>query len=168
MTAELVELGSLRGSYGVRGWVRVAPFQDGAVLLATQCWWLRQGDRAVELKLEGVRAHGAGGQLVAKWAGCETKEDADALRGQAVAVARSEFPPLPAGEFYWVDLIGAEVVNRDGALLGRVSGLRDNGAHDLIEVESAAGEFLIPLVPAYVDAVDTAARRVTVDWSAEW
>lgn len=168
MTAELVELASLRGSYGVRGWVRVAPFQDGAVLLATQRWWLGSGADAVELKLEGVRQHGAGGQLVAKWSGCETKEDADALRGRTVSVARGDFPALPAGEYYWVDLIGADVVNRAGEALGRVSGLRDNGAHDLIEVEGAEGSLLIPWVPAYVDTIDVAARRITVDWSAEW
>ncbi|MEG1832068.1 MAG: ribosome maturation factor RimM [Burkholderiaceae bacterium] len=170
MTAELVELGSLRGAYGVRGWVRVVPHQDGAVLLATRHWWLMQADAPVALKLEGVRQHGGphGGQLVAKWAGCETKENADALRGRMVAVARSEFPSLPAGEFYWVDLIGASVFDRGGELLGQVIGLRDNGAHDLIEVQGKDGEFMIPLVPAYVDSVDAQARRVTVDWSADW
>ena len=141
MTAELVELGSLRGSYGVRGWVRVVPHQDGAVLLAARGWWLKQADALVALKLEGVKQHGAGGQLVAKWAGCETKEAADALRGCTVAVARSEFPPLPEGEYYWVDLI---------------------------EVSGKDGEFLIPLVPAYVDSVDVSAKQITVDWSADW
>ena len=168
MTAELVELGSLRGSYGVRGWVRVVPHQDGAVLLAARGWWLKQADALVALKLEGVKQHGAGGQLVAKWAGCETKEAADALRGCTVAVARSEFPPLPEGEYYWVDLIGAAVLNRGGDPLGRVTGLRDNGAHDLIEVSGKDGEFLIPLVPAYVDSVDVSAKQITVDWSADW
>lgn len=168
MTAELVELGSLRGAYGVRGWVRVVPHQDGAVLLSAKHWWLMQGAAPLALKLEGVRQHGAGGQLVAKWSGCDTKEAADALRGLCVAVPRSEFPPLAEGEYYWVDLIGAEVVNRGGEALGRVRGLQDNGAHHLLEVESGESEFLIPLVPAYVDSVDTAAKRITVDWSVEW
>jgi 16S rRNA processing protein RimM len=164
--ADLIELGRLKGAYGVKGWVRVAPHQDGSALLHARRWWLAtaEGDRAIEV--EAARVHGR--SVVAKWPGCDSKEAADALRGLAVRVARSDFPPLAADEHYWIDLIGATVVNRQGATLGEVAGLQDNGAQALIEVQGAAGRCLIPLVPAYVERIDAAARRIEVDWEADW
>lgn len=171
--ADLIELAVLRGPYGVRGWVHVQPHSgDGAVLRSTHRWWLLGPGAARPLAVTGVRAQGGG--LVAKWSGCEDPETGQALRGRGIGVSRADFPPLPDGEYYWVDLIGAQVVNRDGLCLGTVRGLRSNGAHDVLEVEppgaaaGAAGVVLIPMVGGYVDSVDLAARRIGVDWGADW
>jgi 16S rRNA processing protein RimM len=118
--------------------------------------------------VSGVRAQGAG--LVVKWQGCEDPEAAQAFKGWRIAVPRSEFPRLPKGQFYWVDLIGAQVVNRSGLVLGTVQGLRNNGAHDLLEVECAGttSPTLIPMVAAYLDGIDLAEGRIRVDWDAAW
>jgi 16S rRNA processing protein RimM len=128
------------------------------------------------LEVTGVRAQGSG--LVAKWHGCDDPESAEALKGCGIAVSRASFPRLPQGQYYWVDLVGSRVVNRGGQQLGVVSGLRNNGAHDLLEVAPAAveggaapaapGMLLIPMVPAYIDGVELAARRIRVDWEADW
>lgn len=175
--ADLVEVGFLRGAYGLQGWVHVQPHSgDAQVLRGARQWWLRrparEGDSggnapAVPLAITGVRTQGAA--LVAKWQGCDDPESAQALKGCGIAVSRASFPPLPQGQYYWIDLFGARVVNRGGAELGVVAGLRNNGAHDLLEVNAVAGAmFLIPMVPAYVDAVDLPARQVQVDWEADW
>ncbi|HTT13201.1 MAG TPA: ribosome maturation factor RimM [Burkholderiaceae bacterium] len=165
---DLVELGVLRGAYGVKGWVRIAPHDaEAAVLQATRNWWLRQGDRVVALEVTGVRRHGSG--LVAKLAGCDNPEAAERLRGASVNVARADFPAAAKGEYYWVDLLGARVVNRAGVELGNVVGLRNNGAQDLLEIAGAAGaELLVPLVESYVDSIDTANRLIRVDWQQDW
>ena len=80
-----------------------------------------------------------------------------------------------ADEFYWADLIGLEVVNRDGVVLGEVVGLIDTGPHSVLRVApagagegAAAEERLIPFVSAYVDTVDLAARRIVVDWGLDF
>ncbi len=200
--ADLVELGVLRGSYGLQGWVHVQPHSgEASVLRAARQWWLlparRIGSGPAQLstasgasdvlnlsdvsdtsdirclEVSGVREQGAG--LVAKWHGCEDPEAAQALKGRAVAVSRSQFPRLPAGEFYWVDLLGALVVDRGDRQLGVVRGLRSNGAHDLLEIERAgapegasAAMMLIPIVGEYVDGIDVAARRIRVDWDPQW
>jgi len=166
--SDLVELGVLRGPYGIRGWSHVqshAP--DSPVLRGSRRWWLlcAEGPRAVEIT--GVRRQGAG--LVAHWAGCDTPEDAQALRGARVTVARTDFPPAGAGEHYWVDLVGMRVVNRAGLELGRVEGVRSNGVHDLIEVRDELGaQRLLPMVERHLDAIDAAAGRILVDWEADW
>jgi 16S rRNA processing protein RimM len=169
--ADLIELGAVRGAYGIRGWARIAPHAaDGGVLEAIDEWWLLQdGDRR-RVALEACRRHGA--SILAKWPGCETKEAADALRGAKVAVARERFPPLPEGEHYLSDLLGSRVVNRAGEKLGEVSGLRANEVAGVLrqwlEVTDAGQTHLIPLVEPYVDEVDAAGRLVRVDWQRDW
>jgi len=177
---DLVELGFLRGAFGLRGWVHVQPHSGNAdVLRQAGQWWLLRpgtaepsGSAERSLQVTGVRAQGAA--LVAKWRGCEDPETAQGLKGWRIAVSRAQFPPLPEGQFYWVDLIGMLVVNRGGQQLGVVRGLRNNGAHDLLEVqrpsagEGVAGPILVPMVAAYLDAVDVGARRILVDWDPQW
>ena len=165
---DLIELGVLRGAYGVKGWVRVAPYEvEAPVLRAARRWWLKQGDAVSALEITGVRRHGSG--VVAKWVGCDTPEAAEALRGARVAVGRGDFPRPMDGEFYWVDLVGARVINRAGVELGKVTGLRNNGAQDLLEVARGAGaEMLVPLVEEYVDEIDAKNGVIRVDWEVDW
>lgn len=180
---DLVVVGLLRGAYGLKGWSHVqALADDGAALMACRQWWNlgrealpgRKDDAARLLEVSAVRRQGD--SLVAKWRGCDDPESAQALKGCRVAVSRARFPVLPEGEFYWVDLIGARVVNRAGVSLGTVSGLRSNGAHDVLEVlggaagdgKGAARTHLIPLVAAYVDSIDLAGYGIKVDWEEEW
>jgi 16S rRNA processing protein RimM len=167
----LIELGAVRGAYGVSGWVRIAPYAaDGAVLAAVRHWWLLRGPEAQRVTIEACRRHGT--SILAKWPGCESKEAADALKGTTVAVARAEFPPLPEGEHYLSDLIGSRVVNRDGEALGEVSGLRASEAAGVrrqwLEVSDGRELHLIPLVEPYIDAVDPTAKVVRVDWQRDW
>jgi 16S rRNA processing protein RimM len=163
---DLVELGVLRGAYGVMGWVRVQPFSSQAtVLRASRRWWLVDSSaRCIEVS--GVRRHGD--VLVAKLQGCATPEQAERLRGLRVAVPRAEFPPAGEGEVYWVDLVGARVINRRGAELGTVSGVISSGAQDLLDIRLGDRELLVPIVEKYVDGVDLAQRIVKVDWEADW
>lgn len=169
--ADLVELGVVRGAYGVKGWAHIAPHAgDAEVLLASRTWWLQEKNGLREIAVQQVRRHA--GALVAKFDGCESKEAADALRDTPVAVSRSAFPPLAEGEYYWLDLVGCVVFNRAGVELGRVTALRSNGAQDLLEVtESRAPKptvLLVPLVEQYVDRVDSKGRRIDVDWEPDW
>ena len=105
------------------------------------------------------------------------RDAAEALRGAAVFVSRASFPSAGDDEYYWVDLIGLAVVNREGDLLGHVTGLIDTGAHSVLRVRRAdaaadaaveAAERLIPFVAAYVDSVDLAAGQIRVDWGLDY
>ncbi len=186
---DLVELGVLRGPYGVRGWAHVRPHSaDAEVLRSARRWWLAvpaqrgtdglaDAEPRLAVAVTGVRRQGA--ELVAKWQGCDSPEAVQALRGARVLVAREDFPEPPDGQVYWVDLIGAQVFNREGLRLGTVRQLQNNGAHDLLEVDPSAGSasepsgkrprtLLIPMVDPYVDGVDVAAGRIDVDWQPDW
>lgn len=167
--ADLVELGALRGAYGLKGWIRFVPHAAVSEVLPTaRRWWLKGPAGARDVMPEGVQRHG--GAMLVKWAGCDSKEQADAWKGATVAVSRSEFPPLRDGEYYWTDLLGCQVVNRSGVELGVISGLRESPGGQWLEVSKGPGgePMLIPLVEKYVEAVDPLARRVRVDWQEDW
>jgi len=166
---DLVDLGAIRGAYGVKGWVRVALLgSQGTVLQGVPDWWVDRAGLTWRVRPSECRRHGAA--LLAKWPGCESKEAADELKGASVAVPRSAFPPLAAGEFYWTDLPGCRVVNRDGEELGQVTGLRENAGGQWLEVNGGVGKgtVLIPLVEQYVEAVDPPTRLIRVDWNRDW
>jgi len=155
-------MGRVAGSYGVRGWIKVVP--GGGVLDAMAGvgeWWL--GER--EYRVSEARVHS--GTVVAKLDGIETREQALALKGSTVSVAREALPEAEEGHYYLADLVGLEVVNEQGERLGLVRQWITNGAQDVMEV---AGErtYLIPWVAAIVKEVNVAARRVVVQWGADW
>jgi 16S rRNA processing protein RimM len=155
-------MGRVAGSYGVRGWMKVAP-DDGAAeaLAGAREWWI--GAEAFEVS--AARIHGA--TVVAKLAGIETREQALGFKGSTVAVRREALPQPEEGKYYLADLIGLEVVNGEGASLGVVKQTYSNGAHDVIEV-SGERTRLIPWVAAVVREVDLAERQIRVEWGADW
>jgi 16S rRNA processing protein RimM len=173
---DLIELGAVRGAYGLKGWVRIAPFAiDGLVLERVHHWWLLGGPEPRKLEVQDVKRHAE--LILAKWAGCESKEAADALKGGTIAVPRSDFPALSEGEHYLSDVVGYRVVNRDGVELGAVSGLRIGGAEsgsgaatqwlDVVGVQKGQS-LLIPLVDQFVEAIESDARVIRVDWQSDW
>jgi 16S rRNA processing protein RimM len=159
---ELIELGRVAGSYGVRGWVKVAPQKGVAeALVAATEWWL--GGKAC--RVEEAKVHSA--TVVAKLAGLETREQALALKGTMILVARGALPDEDDGRYYLADLVGLEVVNGEGSSFGVVRQWLTNGPQDVMEV---AGDRvrLVPWVAAVVKAVDLEAGRIEVEWEADW
>ena len=159
-------MGRVAGSYGVRGWVKVAP--DAGViegLAGAGEWWIGAGAFADVFEVSAARIHGA--TVVARLAGIETREQALRLKGGTVAVRREALPQPEEGRYYLADLIGLEVINEQGASLGVVKQTYSNGAHDVIEV-SGERTRLIPWVAAVVREVDLAERQIRVEWGADW
>ncbi len=112
-----------------------------------------------------------GGDVVATIVGTAGRDASEALKGAAVSIPRSEFPQLPADEFYWSDLIGLAVVNVQGEALGSVTGMMHNGAQSILRiapVEEKAPERLIPFVDQFVKTVELAAKKITVDWGLDY
>lgn len=177
---DAVEVGLITGAWGVHGWLKVQPYSASAeALFHADCWLLREkrtlparagSDHLIEVAVAELRSHG--NALVAAFAGVDDRDAAEALAKSTILIPRSAFPPLESGEYYWVDLIGLDVVNRNGERLGQVADLMPTGSHQvLVVVDRSSGqprECLIPFVDVYVDAVDRAARRITVDWSIDY
>jgi 16S rRNA processing protein RimM len=137
-------------------------------LLAYPSWALRPAGGTTWRDVEIVEAKAQGPGIVAHFRDVDTREAAAALRGSEVGVPRAALVAPAAGEYYWTDLEGLEVVNRAGSSLGRVVGVAGNGAHPILRVAADGQERLIPFVPAYVDRVDIAGGQIAVDWQQDY
>ncbi len=105
----------------------------------------------------------------------DDRNAAESLRGARIFVPRSSFPAAADGEYYWVDLLGLQVVNREGVDLGQVRDLMSTGPQTVLVIEAAAVaegdkpvERMIPFVAAFVDGVDLPSKRITVDWQPDY
>jgi 16S rRNA processing protein RimM len=183
---DLVEVGYVSAAYGIRGWLKVEPYAETAdALLHARRWWLLPvppqggmvvrsdvaGSAAVALRIAQSREHS--GTVVAQATGVADRNLAEALKGRRVWIRREDFPAPEDNEYYWVDLIGCAVTNVQGESLGEVSGLIDNGAHQILQVacvlpDGKTGERLIPFVDAFLRTVDTAGKQIVVDWGLDY
>ena len=153
-------VGAIAGAFGVRGEVRLKSFCTTAEDIATYgTLTTEDGTRRFAVTLTRPVNGGLGVRL----SGVETKEQADALRGVTLWADRAALPALGDDEFYHADLIGLEVVDPGGAVLGRVRAIHDHGAGDILEVAGPAGVLLIPFTRAAVPTIDLAAGRIVAD-----
>ncbi|MEO8135518.1 MAG: ribosome maturation factor RimM [Betaproteobacteria bacterium] len=161
-------LGRVLGAFGIQGWIRIRPFTDSpGSLLQQSAWGLRRGALTNAVQVEESKTHGA--FVLARLTGVTDRGQAEALRGWDVTVPRDHLPQPEPGEYYWSDLIGLSVRNRAGVELGRVAGLIEAPAHDVLRVDNGkGGEQLIPFVEPIVCAVDSASGCITVEWEADW
>ena len=160
-------MGRVVAPYGVKGWIKVAPFSAAPDALTRFPRWRIDGpDGWQEAEVAEATVHGA--NVIARLAGYGDRDSAAKLRGREVGVGREALPAAGQNEYYWADLVGLKVVNGAGEPLGTVTALFSNGAHDVMRVDAEVGERLVPFVAAVVRSVDLAARRIEVDWGLDW
>ncbi len=180
---DAVEVGRVQEAWGIKGWVHVhAHSAAPEVLFAAKRWYLSaplgryargfdafKGDVVVTVK--EVKTHSDG--IVALLEPIQDRNAAEALKSARIFVSRADFPASgDPNEYYWVDLIGLDVVNREGLHLGVVRDLLSTGPHSVLCLEYTEGdktlERMIPFVAVYVDQVDLPGKRITVDWQPDY
>ena len=171
---DLAEVGYVSGAYGIVGGIRVSPHSvEADALLNVKTWWLDKPTlHAVSVR--SAKLHG--GDVVATLVGLRDRDDAEALKGATVKVARSEFPALEEDEYYWSDLIGLDVVNLQGEALGKVADMMHNGAQSILRIVPVADpssaekapERLVPFVDQFVKTVSLDQKLITLDWGLDF
>lgn len=162
----LVVVGRVAGVFGVKGWLRIFSYTDPPENILRYGPWL-VGDGATGLyRVTDGSVHGRG--IIAHLAGVDDRDAARALIGRDIRVPRARFGQAGGGQFFWSDLLGLEVVNQNGMSLGKVAGMLETGANDVLVVQGERRR-LIPFVSGTViRSVDQAAGRIQVDWDAEF
>lgn len=160
-------LGRVLGAFGVRGEMKLQSFTDPpAAALNYQPWILVHG--GAERELVGVRGRNTAKGVIVTMHGIDDRDVAQAMAGAEIYAPRERLPKPKPGEYYWVDLEGLEVVNREGVVLGRVSHLFDTAANQVLVVEGDR-QRLVPFVEGqFVLGVDFDAGRIDVDWDADF
>jgi 16S rRNA processing protein RimM len=195
LPADAIEVGRIADAWGIKGWFKVLPHSASPeALFSSKRWFLLPPDRPMKpsrattaaatqtaqawteplvLRVKESKDHS--GTIVACAHDVDDRNAAESLRGGRIFVPRSSFPSAAEGEYYWVDLIGLQVVNREGLDLGQVRDLMSTGPQTVLVLEAAPEteggkpvERMIPFVSAFVDGVDLPAKRITVDWQPDY
>ncbi|HLK10738.1 MAG TPA: ribosome maturation factor RimM [Candidatus Binatia bacterium] len=157
-----VAVAEVVGAHGLRGLLRVHPYQPPAPSLAR--------GRTVVLEREGVRQtariasvapHGRG-RLLVGLAGVADRSAAEALAGARILVHTDELPAPGAGEFYYHEVVGFAVATTAGEPLGRITETFSTGLNDVWVVRDDRREVLLPVIADVVRTIDRPARRVVV------
>jgi 16S rRNA processing protein RimM len=164
-----VLIGRIVGLYGVQGWLKIESWAEPRMKIFDYQPWLLSAQSGAETQIAGAKGRQQGKGMVAQLPGIDDREQATALIGMDIHVAREQLPPPGKDEYYWVDLEGLEVVTTEEVPLGRVSHLFATGANDVVVVRDGARERLIPFIQgSYVHSVDLSAKRMVVDWDPEF
>jgi len=151
-----IALAAVAGAHGVNGELRLKLFSESAGNLGAHAKLYVGG---AERRLLSVRDSGKA--AVARFEGVSDRSAAEALRGSLIEIDRSALPPLEEDEYYHVDLIGLQAVDREGQGIGIVVAVENYGAGDLLEIETEGGKrSLIPFKPQIADLQDD---RVVLD-----
>ena len=178
LPADAIEVGRIADAWGIKGWFKVLPYSaDPEALFSSKRWFLLPTEKGVKtfvgtasLSVKEAKTHSD--SVVACAEGVLDRSAAEALRGARIFISRSSFPAAADDEYYWVDLIGLQVTNRQDEVLGTVRELLSTGPQTVLVIEYVVDgkvqERMIPFVSAYVDAVDIAAKNIRVDWLADY
>lgn len=164
---DLIVMGKVLGPVGLKGFFRVRSYteREGS-LLDYPLWHLhRAGLDATWYELDQGRLANNG--LQAKLKGINDRDSAEYLKGATISINKEALEELPKDEYYWHDLVGLNVISRQGCYLGQVRTLMQTGAKDVLVVSNTketAPDILIPFVALYVDEVRLEEGIIRVDW----
>ncbi len=178
LPTDAIEVGRIGDAWGIKGWFKVLPYSaNPEALFSASRWFLQPTVRGVKpftgtaaMSIKESKVHSD--SVVACADGVVDRNTAEALRGSRIFISRAIFPAAAADEFYWVDLIGLRVVNREDRLLGTVRELMSTGPQTVLVIESVEDEKpierMIPFVSAYVDDVSLQTKMIRVDWQPDY
>jgi len=179
LPADAIEVARIGEAWGIKGWFKVIPFSaQPEALFSSKRWYLQPPERGAKpfsgtvlLPIKEAKEHS--GSVVACAHEVVDRTAAELLKGARVWVARSSFPTAATDEYYWVDLIGLSVVNREGVDLGVVSELLSTGPQTVLVIQYAGSEGktmerMIPFVAAFIDEVELPKRQIRVDWQPDY
>ncbi len=184
---DCILLGKLVGVWGVKGWLKVFSYTRPRKGIGQYKRWLLVSSplkkhssqqhehdsvsvQAISVPIKNCKEQGQ--NVVAQIEGVHFRDQAETLLGLEVYIEKTQLKPLKEGEFYWSDMIGSEVTNLQGEILGVVSTIMETGANDVLVVhqkqENEITEHLIPYSDEVVLSVNVSSSSITVDWGADY
>jgi 16S rRNA processing protein RimM len=158
-------LGRISGLFGVKGWVKVYSYTEPREAVLDYDRWLLSGkDGWQDATVAEGQRHGK--TVIVRIDGYDDRDQAAGLIGTDIGIPRDELPETDDDQYYWSDIEGLSVVDREGTELGKVSHLLETGANDVMVVKGDT-ERLIPFaMDKVVLGVDLTKGEIRVDW--EW
>lgn len=170
--ASYIIIGKIVGVFGIKGWLKILSYTRPKENIFQYVPWFvkqslaRQNEAWHTMQVVDGKTQGKG--LIASFDGITDRDGAMALVGSEIAIEREQLPEPEEGEFYWVDLINIQVINRQNEILGVVTELLETGANDVLVVEADKQRHLIPYVhDVYIKNIDIEQGTMQVDWQSD-
>lgn len=158
---ELYNVGKIVGTHGIKGEVKVASITDFPDNRYKVKNILYLDDISHPVEIQTVRQHK--GMYLLKFTSIPDLTEAEKLRGSILKGTRSN-DDLADNEFYYSDIIGLTVVDKNLGELGPIKEILSPGANDVWVVKSPkAKDILIPYIPSVVLNVDIENKKVNTD-----
>ena len=154
-------------AFGVRGQLKVRAFTEEPENLFEYPRWILQYRGRRKQTFEVLSTHLQGNYIVATLNGLATRDEALELKGFDILVPYSSLPSLPAGTYYWNDLVGLTVTNVDGMNFGKIVEIIETGANDILKVRGEK-DHLIPYLDSVIKEVDLNLGTMRVDWFEDY
>lgn len=158
---QMLRVGVITSTHGVRGEVKVFPTTDDAKRFKTLKKVILDGRELLELSIEQVKFFK--NMVILKFKGYDNINDVETWRQRDLLITRDQAVELKEDEYFITDLIGLTVVNEEEAVLGRVKDVLETGANDVYVVELTGGkELLLPAIKDCILNVDLEGGRMKV------
>ncbi len=162
MSERLIPLGEIVATYGIKGWLKLKPYNPDTVFFSsTQKIFLEKGGTCSPHLLEASRFQR--GLVLLKLHGIEGIGDADKWLGSILSVDEETLQPLGPGEYYHYQVLGLDVFDLQGRWIGVVTRIWSKAGGDLYVVTGASKEYLIPAVKEVVEKVDIPEGKIIIN-----
>ena len=163
-----VIIGQITGLHGINGGLKVYSYtRPRERIFNYQPWLLYLGGNWVEKSITSIQESGKKSKVV-YLAGVIDRDAAGVLVDKEIAVYRHQLKPLPDGEFYWHDLLGLEVIDKQGNRLGTVIDMQETGANDVMVIQGSDRQLIPWVMGEVIQAVDLEGGTITIDWSEDY
>lgn len=145
-------LGRIAAPHGVKGLVKLLPYGEDSSLLSGELYTSEDGAETLHITLKNP----LGKYILADIKGCDDRNRSEELKGTELYLDRAALPDLEGDDgFYYDDLIDLKVLNKDDDHIGKVIGVDNFGAGDLIEIQPTSGQsFYVPFIDDYILEID--------------
>lgn len=160
---ESVRIGEVVKPHGIRGEIKVYSYAGQPENLQDYEEVVLQQPNGGTVAYTITRCRVQGRLAILQLAGIASREEAEALRGSIISLRKEDFPRLAAGEYYWHQLVGLQVLTAAGKAVGEVAGLFSTGAHDVLVVRNRGREYLVPVNGEIISNIDLQKKELVID-----
>lgn len=157
-----LEIGQIVNTFGIKGFVKVNPWVNDVTRFDDlKKVYIKIRKSLKELEIEEVKYHK--NQVLLKFKGVETVEQAEMLRNAILEIDRKDAIPLEEGEYFIADLLESEVYTDEGEKLGILEDIFNTGSNDIYVVKNELGKsILLPRIKDVFKEIDVENKKIIV------
>jgi len=159
---ELIPVGKIIGTHGIKGLVKVFSFSGNIDSLKSAKTVFLKGSAGFNQEVELQKIALRSGGFILGFTGYDSIELAQPLIGSEINLRRDQLPEPEEDEYYWRDLIGLDVVTDQELELGRIVDIFETGSSDIYVVQGGSKEYLIPAIADVIVNVDISSNKMTI------